>query len=430
MLNNLINLIFNHTPLFYLTQSIWRDEAFSYFMAKPSLFNIISNTANDFNPPLYYLLLHFWIYLVGHSDEGLRILSLFFHVATVFTAYFLARKMISQTFARFVALFTLFNPMLVYYAFEMRMYSLYAFLTVASLYFLYSRNWKWYLVFSVLGLYTHSFFPLIIFSYLVYFYVSKQYSRKLFLNLLRPFIFYLPWLFILLNQFLRSANSWLFPVDLQLVKSVLGNLFINYEGTPGGLWQITFILSLFILFFLFLAYQKKRKKSLLFILPIFTSLIPVLTFSILKRPIYVNRYLIFVSVFEVFGVAYGIWSFRSKLTRYFVASLWMAVIIFINLYLPAHNKKTDFKSTFAEINRIANKSDYTFAKTPIGFLESAYYFNHENQVYLYNPKNIKIPDYIGVTVVFPEISKSSFPSSPAKTFLVDDDASFAVVINN
>lgn len=430
MFDQIISFIFYRTPIFYLIQSLWRDEAFSYFMAKPQLVKIIMNTANDFNPPLYYLILHFWIYLVGHSDEGLRILSLIFHVMAVFTSYFLARKLISKTFARFVALFTLFNPMLVYYAFEIRMYSLYAFLTLGSLYFLYIRDWKWYLLFSVLGLYTHSFFPLVIISYLVYFYLSRQHSRKTTYHILKPFIFYLPWVLILVSQFLRSANSWIYPVDWQLIKSVLGNLFINYEGTPGNLWPKTFILSLLILFFLSVACKKHKKKALLFTVPIFLSLLPVLIFSVWKRPIYVNRYLIFITVFEILGIALGIWSFKNKITRYFLASLWLALIIFINLYLPFYNRKTDFKTTFSEINRIASKDDYVFSKTPIGFLESAYYYNHQDQVYVYNPEGIKIPYYIGISVVFPNISKSSFPSLPAKTFLLNDNASYDIIINN
>ena len=64
----MLNFIFTKTPLFFLTQSFWRDEAFSYFMAKKNISEIIFLTAKDFNPPLYYSILHFWIKIFGGSE--------------------------------------------------------------------------------------------------------------------------------------------------------------------------------------------------------------------------------------------------------------------------------------------------------------------------------------------------------------------------
>ena len=85
MFTSLINFLTAKTPLLYLTQSIWRDEGFSYFMAKPNIFGVIINSAHDFNPPLYYLILHFWMKLVGESDIALRMMSLIFFLLTVFS---------------------------------------------------------------------------------------------------------------------------------------------------------------------------------------------------------------------------------------------------------------------------------------------------------------------------------------------------------
>ncbi len=426
----ILNFLIYHTPLFYLVQSLWRDEAFSFFMAKPSPVQIIINTANDFNPPLYYLLLHFWIIIAGHRDEALRLLSFVFHILTSYTAFKFSQKIFTRRFAYFVLLFTLFNPMLAYYAFEMRMYSLYAFLTVTSLYFLYFKNWKWYTLSAVMGLYTHSFFPLIIVSYTIYYWITKQLNKKNFFLIFKPVLFYLPWLPVIINQFFRSNNSWLFPVDLQLITSVLGNLFTNYEGTPGGLWKYTFFLSLLIFYFLYLAHKRFPKKSLIFLIPIFIPLALILSYSSIKQPLYVNRYLIFVTIFEIMGISLGVWSIKNKFTRSIWAALWLMLVVLINLYLPQYLKKTDFKSTFSEINRISTRSDSVFAKTPIGFLESAYYYNFPEKTYIYNPNNIKIPNYVGANLIFPNASKSFFPPPPSRAFLIQDDANFEVIINN
>ncbi len=424
----MIDFIFYHTPIFYLIQSVWRDEAFSYFMAKPNLIQVIINTANDFNPPLYYLLLHIWMQLVGKSDELLRILSLIPHILTAYFAYKLATKLFSRSFAYFTALFTLLNPMLLYYAFEMRMYSFYALFTISSLYFFYTKSWRLYIATTVLGLYTHSFFPLIIVSFLTFLLLTKQFNRKNILAVLKPLLFYIPWIPIIINQFIRSKDSWMFPVDLQLATSVLGNLFTTYEGTPGDLWKYTSILSGIIIICFILGIKRNKKQSLLFLTPVFLPLTLILGFSILRRPIFVNRYLIFVTIFEIMGITLGIWSIRNKTVKSVFAALWLFFIILLNLTTPFYHKKTDFKTTFAEVNKIATPSDFVYTKTPIGFLESAYYFKDPERVFVYNPNNVTIPNYIGVNVVFPNVSKSTFPPPPYRTFLINDDASFEIIL--
>lgn len=425
----MLDFIFYHTPVFYLIQSVWRDEAFSYFMAKPNIIQVIINTAHDFNPPVYYLLLHFWMKLTGPSDEGLRILSLIAHLTTVLIVYIFAEKKMSKKFASFVAAFTLLNPMLLYYAFEIRMYSFFALFTAAAFYFFYFKNWKWYTIFVVLGLYTHSFFLLILVSFALYLFITHPLNRKNIWFTLKPFIFFLPWLPVLAIQFINSKNSWLFPVDTQLITSVLGNLFTSFEGTPGNYWGYTAILSGIILFFIMIGLIGKRKESLMVSIPIFFPLLAILGYSVIKRPLFVNRYMIFVTVFEILAISWGIWSVKSKMLRTLSMAFWLIIIVVINILFPPYHQKTDFKSAFIEINKMANSSDFVYAKTPIGFLESAYYFKNKDNTFVYNPNGISIPNYIGVNVVFPDISRSTLPTPPSRTFMIADDATFELVIN-
>lgn len=100
------------------------------------------------------------------------------------------------------------------------------------------------------------------------------------------------------------------------------------------------------------------------------------------------------------------------------------------MVLPPFHKKTDFKTSFAEINSLAKPGDYVYAKTPIGFLESAYYFKHQEKVFVYNPFGISIPNYIGVNIVFPNISRSTLPPVPSRTYIVEDNANYYLVINS
>lgn len=436
MLTPFYNFIFYHTPIFYLIQSVWRDEAFSYFMAKPNILQVIVNTAHDFNPPVYYLLLHFWMKLVGQSDEGLRLLSFFAHLGSVYIAFIFGQKLMlgkslfhAKKFAWYLAAFTFFNPMLLYYAFEMRMYSFYVLFTFAVVYFFYIKNWKWYTIATVVGLYTHSFFSLILVSFIVYAKFTHQLNRKNLWLILKPLLFFIPWLPILALQFINSKNSWLFPVDLKLVFSVLGNLFTGFEGTPGNYWGYAIILSIIILIYIIIGLRQYKKESLLFTTPIFFPLFLILGYSMIKQPLFVNRYMIFITVFEVLAISFSIWTIKNKLFRSVSVFFWLILIIIIDIIAPPFHKKTDFKSTFFEINKSAKADDFVYAKTPIGLLESAYYFRNKNKVFVYNPYDISIPNYIGVTVVFPDISRGSFPPAPSRTFIVADDANYEITIN-
>lgn len=84
----MINYLFTKTPLLFFAQSFWRDEAFTYFLAKENVFKITSLTAKDFNPPLYYLIIHFWMKIFGTSEITLRLFSLIFFWATIYVGFF------------------------------------------------------------------------------------------------------------------------------------------------------------------------------------------------------------------------------------------------------------------------------------------------------------------------------------------------------
>jgi len=234
---------------------------------------------------------------------------------------------------------------------------------------------------------------------------------------------------IVIKQFIKSRDSWLFPVDFQLIKSVLGNLFTNYEGTPGNWWSITFILSLLIVFFMILSLRKRRKLAISILFPIFLSLTPILIYSVAVKPVYVNRYLIFITVFEILSISLGIYNILNHRVRLAVSILWLFSAIIFNIQISPFHKKTDFKSLFNEINNHATTKDFVFTRTPIAYLESAYYYKYPLNTFIYNPNNISIPNYIGVTLIFPDVSRINYYSN-ARNFLVNDDATYQLIINN
>ncbi len=425
MLNAFFNYLFNHTPLLYLTQSLWRDEAFSVLIAQPGGLNSIKITAADFNPPLYYLILHYWMIIFGKSEIALRLLSFLFFIALVFVSYSFAKVLFKQKWPIFLTFLTLTCPILVYYGFEVRMYSLYALTTTASMYFFFIKKWKPYLVATTLALYTQPYTIFVPLTQFLYLFLTHQLKKNVLQKLLLPFVFYLPWLIVLIQQFKNSRQMWIYPIDLNLINAVLANLLIGYEGTPGFLWPYMkfFSLGLLILYLLAFLQKRIRQKYLLFFLWVFTPLIITLSFSFLK-PIFVNRYLITVSVAQLFLITICLTHLPFKKLKKIIAVSLLVIFIFFLLYLPPFIKKVDLRSTFNEVNRSSQPNDVVFASSPLVFFESVYYSTNPEKVFLYNPDMIALPAYLGKVLIPTHKQAVSFPIYPNRAFMIYEDGHY------
>ena len=186
--------LFTKTPLIYLVQPFWRDEAFSYFLAKKNVLEIFSFSAKDFSPPLYHLVLHFWINIFGRSEIAIRSLSIIFYWAAVYVGFLILSDILKMKLKKafFYTFLIAINPLLLYYAFEARMYSMLAFFGSLSFYSLYKKNYKLYLVSSILGLYTHYFMIFVVVSQYFLFKSKKQ---------IQALLAFLPWIvFVLVNR--------------------------------------------------------------------------------------------------------------------------------------------------------------------------------------------------------------------------------------
>ncbi len=107
-------------------RSIQYDDAFSIFLAEKSLPAIVSGTAADTMPPLYYFLLHFWILLGGTGLVWLRLLSVFLSLGCVFLLYLIVRDLAGETAGLWAAFLAAISPLQIYHAQDLRMYALLA----------------------------------------------------------------------------------------------------------------------------------------------------------------------------------------------------------------------------------------------------------------------------------------------------------------
>jgi hypothetical protein len=116
-----------------LGTGFWIDEGLSVGIADRPLGDIPGVLRQDGSPPLYYVLLHWWIALAGRSEEAVHALSVVFAVLCVPVAFWAGGLLFGRRTAWIAALLTAVNPFLTQYAQEGRMYSLVALLGLIAL---------------------------------------------------------------------------------------------------------------------------------------------------------------------------------------------------------------------------------------------------------------------------------------------------------
>ncbi len=217
----------------------WIDEGLSVGIADRPLGDIPDALRKDGSPPLYYMLLHFWLGIAGESEEGVRSLSLMCALLTIPAGWWAGKTVWGTHKAGwFAAALMAFNPFLSQYAQEARMYALVALLaipvTVCFLraYALDTENRRpWVIGFAVseaLALYTHNW-PIFFgaaagAAWIVLFALAERARRKeLFRDALLGFggaaLLYLPWVPTTLYQAQHTGAPW---ADAPAFSSLLG----------------------------------------------------------------------------------------------------------------------------------------------------------------------------------------------------------------
>lgn len=121
-----------------LNQSLWLDEAIVAKVVRTIPFHLIpiQFSPGDFHPPLYYMVISLWTQIAGHSEIALRFPSILFSLVAGWYVYKIGCEIKDKTVGLWAAAFFLFNPLIIYYSQEARMYMMAtALLSIALYYF-------------------------------------------------------------------------------------------------------------------------------------------------------------------------------------------------------------------------------------------------------------------------------------------------------
>ena len=271
-------------------QSLWYDEGFSVYLSQKNPGEIVSQTAADIQPPLYYLMLHGWMKLFGTDEPAVRGLSVLFGVLAVPLIYSAARHLFHRHLAGLLAALLLtVSPLHIWYGQETRMYTLLVFLCLLSSYFLLllasrsrqERNpgvwgdlplWLAYTLTSVAAIYTH-YFALFVLAFqaiylLIVWWVQGYRPARLALGGLASgvaiVVAYLPWLPHLLTRFGADTSYWPGQLNLGEVLVDIGLSFVGGETLPeqpGTLLAIVYGLVALVALFVLVAHSARSTSG-------------------------------------------------------------------------------------------------------------------------------------------------------------------------
>ncbi|EBJ0943872.1 hypothetical protein DOO94_23000, partial [Salmonella enterica] len=245
--------------LFLTDRYLWCDEASSVLISRHNVDSLLFHAAFDVHPPLYYLLLHDWMILLGDSITAVRSLSLLFGILTVALVIALTRWLASEHTALLAGWFVALMPMAVHYSQETRMYALLGMLTLAAAFALMmwvktptnNRYLVAYALLMTFSFYTHYFTIFIVITHWIAVIILSCQSHKTTCYLKLPgwwfanlaiAVAYLPWLPVLFNLLthmaqLRAGNDigWIPPVTWRDLPAMYWHFFTgnNGQGFPS-----------------------------------------------------------------------------------------------------------------------------------------------------------------------------------------------------
>lgn len=317
----LIFLIFLLLRLYRLgSHDLWFDEFFSLSYTKdPQALGYVRypQSFKLLQAPFYYILLEFFIKILGISEFTLRLPSVIFSYLSIILLFFFAKELFNKKIAIIASLLMGFSPFHLWYAQEARSYSTLLFLGVLSNFFLWkalkngkNNLWLFFASTSLAGIYTHYFYLFLFFAQVFYLIIVKKarFNFKIiicFLIVVLGFSFYFSEFFS--SFFFIRQGFWIPKPEWNSLIITLENFILGYNGT-GSLY---FVLNILIGVLLINAFLNIRSGDLRrsFIFCIFLSLIPIICvffFSRVYFSVYLDRCFIIFSPYYYLILSFGI----------------------------------------------------------------------------------------------------------------------------
>ena len=488
----IITLIGGFLRVFLLgNKGMWLDETFSVWLANHSVVDMLQWIVKiDQHPPLYYLLLHYWIALNGDTPYYARLLSALFGAATIPIIYLIGKRMSGVVVGLAAAVFLALSPFNIYFAQETRMYTLLTFNAAVAIYALVrlltdsrsvrpigsqfreylhawrtsgpvepdtegdfsykdeTRNqtgwrawifrhrwlpiqtietdlaWVAFIVFSAATLLSHNtavFFPLatniFVLGLMLFQRIKKSGSPPAFQapsfgNWVKAqigiFLLWSPWIFVFIQQASRVYQEfWIPKPSWDTVTQTLRAL-LN-ASAPGQASQVMMWILCAVLCF-GLVYYRKKLSIFLFLAALFA--IPFLGELIvsIRRPIFLDRTLIWITIPLFLLLAAGIAQLRFRLLIIVVLGILATNYLFSTGDYYRFLQKEDWSTAAGYVANFAEKDDLVLFNSNFVEIPFDYYFKpYEDQYSLQVEKHGVPLDLFDSGILEPKMTDSDIP---------------------
>ncbi|GIV43603.1 MAG: hypothetical protein KatS3mg035_0726 [Bacteroidia bacterium] len=383
----LIILNFILKVIFISSNSVGGDEPFSIYHAQLDITSIIYHLRLGNNPPLYEIILHFWIKLFNISEFSVRFPSLIFSTLTVFFIYKIGKEFFNYEIALITSLLFSFSNYHLAFSHEARVYSMFALLTAMSMYFfliILNRivSFKYYLLLLIVNtflIYAHYFGFYVIIIQTISVLLFKEIRNKIFskylLYLLGLALLYTPNLYTFVSRFIDSyqQGTW--------VKSPNG-----LEDIYNMLWQfcnqpLTTIVAISILligFVKFIISPKNNNLNINHKIILIWFIFPFLFMFIISYwlPMFIGRYLIFASLGFYFVLSFCSTYIISK-RKYNLILPGILVILFLVTFNPNVDNQRHVKETVLKVKELKDPNTKILICPKSFIYNFAYYYSPE-----------------------------------------------------
>ena len=298
-------------------QSLWRDEVDALRFAQAPWREMLATfTQPGWNGPLYFVLLRGWVELTGQSEFALRYLSLLFGVLAVALAFVLSKRLTDSLTACFGSALLALSPYLVWYSQEVKMYTLVLALATLAIYALRRAMdgerqivwWATLVMATSAAMYCHILAALLIPVEMILSLVWGLGSRRnrwwkgalvSFACLTLPYLPLLRWQLPLVLTPAQTGFAY-YPLDQMLLVLLSG-----FATGVGGMLPMTALWPAGSLLLIGVALGVARWRDQVALLA--WLLLPPLALWIisLNRPIFTDRYLIWIGTAFYLGVSLG-----------------------------------------------------------------------------------------------------------------------------
>jgi mannosyltransferase len=431
--------------------SVWHDEGYTLSLIENGPSEIISRTAYDVHPPLYYLVLKAYTSVLGDNIVTLRSMSIVFGLLSALVLFLLSRRLYGRKVAYIATSLLLLNPAFIRYSQEARMYTLAMFLLLSATYLLVELIQKPKRLY-VLGLYslcagslvyTHYFasLGLLIHPVMIYFSLGARDVKSVLrsrivrtwaVGVLIAIVAFLPWLPLLLRQgTIVSYGFWIPKISVESFFSTIAS-FIVFRPTwlhwaQTELWSLLAFVQMAIVAYACRSVYKSSLTSTQKLVLIGGWSVPMLVLYFVSvfpglTSLYYDRY--FVSFVPFFSLLLAFWmsamtkSIRSRLPRLLLVALMIFGLVRVSIYGNNYGHKSDDYYQFKQIidqSQIKNLDRALWLTNDIGHYFSVRYYLRqiglEKNIYLVRD-DLGVGLYGSISSVSGDVSQILTPSAP------------------